>query len=146
MKLIIINGPNLNLLGKRETSIYGTRSFEEYFEEIKKQFKSVAELEYFQSNSEGVLLDKLHEVGFSYDGIVLNGGAYTHTSIAIADAIAGIETPVIEVHISNVHARESFRHHSYFSAHCKGVIVGFGLQGYELAIQSFVLDTTKRAE
>jgi len=139
MKIIIINGPNLNLLGKRETSIYGTRSFEEYFEELKNHFKSVAELEYFQSNSEGAILDKLHEVGFSYEGIVLNGGAYTHTSVAIADAIAGIETPVIEVHISNVHARESFRHHSYFSANCKGVIVGLGLQGYELAIQSFVL-------
>jgi len=143
MKLIIINGPNLNLLGKREASIYGTRSFEEYFEEVKKQFQSVAELEYFQSNSEGAILDKMHEVGFSYDGIILNGGAYTHTSVAIADAIAGIETPVIEVHISNVHARESFRHHSYFSANCKGVIVGLGLQGYELAIQSFVLDASK---
>ncbi|MEM8524876.1 MAG: type II 3-dehydroquinate dehydratase [Bacteroidota bacterium] len=139
MKLIIINGPNLNLLGRRETSIYGTRTFEEYFEELKVQFKSEVELEYFQSNSEGAILDKMHEVGFSYDGIVLNGGAYTHTSVAIADAIAGIETPVIEVHISNVHARESFRHHSYFSANCKGVIVGLGLQGYELAIRYFLL-------
>ncbi|MEN0046621.1 MAG: type II 3-dehydroquinate dehydratase [Bacteroidota bacterium] len=143
MKLIIINGPNLNLLGKRETSIYGTRSFEEYFEELKSKFHADVKLEYFQSNSEGTLLDKLHEVGFSYDGIVLNGGAYTHTSVAIADALAGINTPVIEVHISNVHARESFRHHSYFSAHCKGVIVGFGLQAYELAIQSFMLDAAK---
>jgi 3-dehydroquinate dehydratase II len=134
MKVLIINGPNLNLLGKREKDIYGNQSFEVYFETIKSKFPTV-ELEYFQSNTEGKIIDKLHEVGFSYDGIVLNGGAYTHTSIAIADAIAAITSPVVEIHISNVYAREEFRHHSYFSAKCKGVIVGCGLAGYDLAVQ-----------
>ncbi|MEM0993651.1 MAG: type II 3-dehydroquinate dehydratase [Bacteroidota bacterium] len=138
MQILIINGPNLNLLGKREPSIYGTSSFEDYFEVLKIQFKNVVDLDYFQSNHEGAILDKLHEIGFTYDGIVLNGGAYTHTSVAIADAIAAITTPVIEVHISNVHARESFRHHSYFSPKCKGVIVGLGLTGYELAVQALL--------
>lgn len=138
MRLLILNGPNLNLLGKREPEIYGSQSFKDYFNSLKNQYKSTVDLAYFQSNHEGEILDKLHEVGFSYDGIVLNGGAYTHTSIAIADAIAAIQTPVIEVHISNVHARESFRHHSYFSAKCKGVIVGLGLTGYDLAIQAFL--------
>ncbi|MEM9886120.1 MAG: type II 3-dehydroquinate dehydratase [Bacteroidota bacterium] len=144
IQIIIINGPNLNLLGKRETSIYGTSRFEDYFETLKMQFKDVVQLTYFQSNHEGVLLDKLHEVGFSYDGIVLNGGAYTHTSIAIADAIAAISTPVIEVHISNVYARESFRHRSYFSANCKGVILGVGLMGYELAVQALLSGSVRR--
>ncbi len=137
MKIIIINGPNLNLLGKREPKVYGSQSFEVYFEELKKQFPD-HDLEYFQSNHEGILIDKLHEVGFSYDGIVLNGGAFTHTSIAIADAIGAISTPVVEVHISNVHAREAFRHHSYFSAKCVGCIVGLGMKGYELGIRYLV--------
>ncbi|WKN32090.1 type II 3-dehydroquinate dehydratase [Porifericola rhodea] len=136
MKILIINGPNLNLLGKREPGIYGATSFEAYFEDLQSRFKG-QELEYYQSNHEGELIDKLHEVGFSYDGIVLNAGAYTHTSVALGDAIAAIETPVIEVHISNVHAREPFRHHSYLSKNCKGIIVGFGLQGYQLAVSSF---------
>ena len=138
MKIIIINGPNLNLLGKREVSIYGNNSFEEYLSQLKQKFPS-ASLEYFQSNHEGELIDKLHEVGFSYEGIILNAGAYTHTSIAMADAIKAIETPVIEVHISNTHARESFRHQSLLSANAKGVILGFGLDSYELALQSYLL-------
>lgn len=137
MKIIIINGPNLNLLGKRETHIYGTQTFLDYFATLKKHYPKV-DLEYFQSNSEGGLIDKIHEVGFTYDGIILNAGAYTHTSVAIADAIAGISTPTIEVHISNVHKRETFRHHSYLSANVKGLIVGFGLKGYQLAIEAFL--------
>lgn len=135
-KIIIINGPNLNLLGKREPEIYGTQTFEDVLLEIKRQFPDM-DISYFQSNHEGAILDKLHEVGFSYDGIVLNGGALTHTSIAIGDAIAAISTPVLEVHISNVYAREEFRHHSYFSVHCTGLIVGLGVKGYHLAIQYF---------
>jgi 3-dehydroquinate dehydratase-2 len=138
MKIIIINGPNLNLLGKREVSIYGNNSFEEYLSQLKQKFPG-ASLEYFQSNHEGDLIDKLHEVGFSYEGIILNAGAYTHTSIAMADAIKAIETPVIEVHISNTHARESFRHQSLLSANANGVILGFGLDSYELALQSYLL-------
>ena len=138
MKIIIINGPNLNLLGKREVSIYGNNSFEEYLSQLKQKFP-VASLEYFQSNHEGELIDKLHEVGFSYDGVILNAGAFTHTSIAMADAIKAIEAPVIEVHISNTHARESFRHQSLLSANAKGVILGFGLDSYELALQSYLL-------
>lgn len=134
-KVIIINGPNLNLLGKREPEIYGSLNFTDFFEELKVKFPAM-ELTYFQSNIEGELIDKLHEVGFSYDGILLNAGAYTHTSIAIGDAIKSIETPVVEVHISNTFGRESFRHQSYISAHAKGVILGFGMQSYELAIQS----------
>ena len=137
MTLLILNGPNLNLLGKREPEVYGSQTFEDYFGQLQARFPALA-LHYFQSNSEGAILDKLHEVGFSYDGIILNAGAYTHTSIAIADAIRGITTPVVEVHISNVHARESFRHHSYLSAHCKDCIVGFGLKGYEMAVESFL--------
>lgn len=137
MKIIIINGPNLNLLGKREPTIYGNASFEEYFTSLKKKYSHI-ELDYFQSNIEGELIDKLHEVGFNYDGIVLNAAAYTHTSIGVGDAVKAIESPVIEVHISNVHAREEFRHHSYISANAAGVIVGFGLKGYELALQSFL--------
>lgn len=136
-KLIIINGPNLNLLGKREPNIYGSLTFTEFFDTIKEKHEGVA-LEYYQSNIEGEIIDKLHEVGFSYDGVILNAGAYTHTSIGIGDAIKGIETPVVEVHISNTFAREEFRHQSYISPNAKGVILGFGLQSYELAIQSFL--------
>jgi 3-dehydroquinate dehydratase-2 len=137
MEVMIINGPNLNLLGRREPQIYGEDSFEDFLLHLKGLFPEV-HISYFQSNSEGAIIDKLHELGFSYDGIILNAGAYTHTSIAIADAIAGIETPVIEVHISNVYKREKFRQHSYLSAYCEGVIVGFGLRGYELAVQYFL--------
>lgn len=136
-RILIMNGPNLNLLGVREKSIYGDKDFEGFFADLKKDFGAV-ELFYFQSNHEGELIDKLHEVGFSYDGIVLNAGAYTHTSIAIADAISAINTPVVEVHISNVHQRESFRHHSYLAKSCVGVICGFGLKSYALGIQSFL--------
>ncbi|MCH2032993.1 MAG: type II 3-dehydroquinate dehydratase [Tenacibaculum sp.] len=136
-KLIIINGPNLNLLGKREPEIYGSKTFTEYFEELKSKFPEV-ELEYFQSNIEGEIINKLHEVGFNYDGVVLNAAAYTHTSVGIGDAIKGISTPVVEVHISNVHSREDFRHVSYIAGNAKGVITGFGLDSYVLAIQSFL--------
>ncbi|MCL4170565.1 UNVERIFIED_CONTAM: hypothetical protein GTU68_011307 [Idotea baltica] len=135
-KLIIINGPNLNLLGKRETNIYGNLTFTEFFDDIKGKYPDV-QLDYYQSNIEGELIDKLHEVGFSFDGVILNAGAYTHTSIGIGDAIKGIETPVVEVHISNTFGREEFRHQSFISPNAKGVILGFGLQSYELAIQSF---------
>ena len=137
MKIIIINGPNLNLLGKREPEIYGAKTFEDFFKELKEIYKDV-DLHYFQSNHEGELLDKIHEIGFNYDGIILNAAAYTHTSVAIADAIKGITTPVVELHISNVHAREAFRHKSYISPVAKGVIFGFGLKGYKLAIESFL--------
>ncbi len=137
MKLLILNGPNLNLLGKREVNIYGNRSFDDYFNEIKNKYLNI-ELFYFQSNCEGEIIDKLHEVGFSYDGIIINAGAYTHTSIAIADAISGITTPVIEVHISNVFKRETYRHHSYISPVCIGTIAGFGLDSYKLALDSFM--------
>ncbi len=136
MNILIINGPNLNLLGKREPEIYGSLSFDDYFSSLEKKYPDL-NLHYFQSNVEGKLIDKLHEVGFSFDGIVLNAGAYTHTSIALADAIAGIKTPVIEVHISNVYARERFRHHSYLSPHCTGCIIGFGLEGYDMAVRFF---------
>jgi 3-dehydroquinate dehydratase II len=136
MKILIINGPNLNLLGKREPEVYGSATFEEYFQEVKAKFPTM-DLSYYQSNIEGELIDKIHEVGFSYDGIVINAGAYTHTSVALRDAISGIETPVIEVHISNTHQREEFRHHSYISPVCKGVILGFGLNSYRLALESF---------
>ena len=137
MKLIIINGPNLNLLGKREPDIYGTATFEDYLKDLKVKFKNL-ELSYFQSNIEGELIDKLHEVGFTYDGIILNAAAYTHTSVGIGDAVKGIETPLVEVHISNIHAREDFRQQSYIAENAKGVLFGFGLKGYELAIQSFL--------
>jgi len=137
-KILILNGPNLNLLGRREPGIYGARGFEDYFEELKQRFANVAELTYFQSNHEGDLLDKLHEVGFSYDGVVLNAGAYTHTSIALQDAIRSIQAPVVEVHISNVHQREEFRHRSLISCACRGVICGFGLDSYRLAVESFI--------
>ncbi len=137
MKLIIINGPNLNLLGVREPSVYGNQSFGQYFDDLKKKYPS-AELHYFQSNVEGEIINKLHEVGFNFDGIILNAGGYTHTSVAIADAIASIKTPVIEVHISNIHAREEFRHHSLIAGKCKGSISGFGLDSYRLAVESFL--------
>lgn len=137
MKIIIINGPNLNLLGKRETSIYGKLSFEQYFEQLKQQYPQV-ELTYYQSNVEGELINKLHEAGFEWHGIVLNAGAYTHTSIALADAVAAITTPVIEVHISNVYAREPFRHHSFLSRVAAGIICGFGMDGYRLAVEHLV--------
>jgi 3-dehydroquinate dehydratase II len=137
MKLIIINGPNLNLLGKREPEIYGAHSFDDYFKELQNKFSDV-DLSYFQSNIEGEIIDKLHEVGFSYDGVILNAAAYTHTSVGIGDAVKAIETPVLEVHISNVHAREEFRHQSFIAANAKGVIVGFGLKSYDLAIESFL--------
>ncbi|EHO13935.1 type II 3-dehydroquinate dehydratase [Myroides odoratimimus] len=138
MKILIINGPNLNLLGKREPDVYGHTSFEDYFEVLKANYPEV-ELEYYQSNVEGELINKIHEVGFSYDAIILNAGAYTHTSIAIADAISGITAPVIEVHISNTHKREDFRKHSYISPVSHGVILGFGLKSYDLAIASLQL-------
>ncbi|HBI41145.1 MAG TPA: 3-dehydroquinate dehydratase, partial [Tenacibaculum sp.] len=131
------NGPNLNLLGKREPGIYGKANFEVYFNTLKEKFQNI-KLYYFQSNHEGALIDKLHEVGYSFDGIILNAAAYTHTSIAIADAIKAIETAVVEVHISNVYARETYRHKSYMAPNTKGVISGFGLQSYELAIRSFL--------
>ena len=137
MKIIIINGPNLNLLGKREPEIYGAHSFDDYFKELQNKFLDV-NLSYFQSNIEGEIIDKLHEVGFSYDGVILNAAAYTHTSVGIGDAVKAIETPVVEVHISNVHDREEFRHQSFIAANARGVIVGFGLKSYDLAIESFL--------
>jgi 3-dehydroquinate dehydratase-2 len=136
-RIQIINGPNLNLLGKREPTVYGNQTFEAYLQELKNQFPSL-QLDYYQSNIEGELIDKLHEVGFSYDGIVLNAGAYTHTSIAIADAIRSITTPVLEVHISNVFKREAYRHHSYLSEACKGCIVGFGMDSYRLGVDAIL--------
>jgi len=137
MKIIIINGPNLNLLGKREPNVYGTDSFEDYFESLQHKYSTI-DFSYFQSNIEGEIIDKLHEVGFNYDGIILNAAAYTHTSVGIGDAVKAIETPVVEVHISNVHAREEFRHKSFIAANAKGVISGFGLKSYELAVQVFL--------
>ena len=137
MKILIINGPNLKLIGIREPDVYGSTSFEEYFEKLKTKYKKVT-LEYYQSNVAGELIDKIHSAGFSYDGIIINAGAYTHTSVALRDAIAGVESPVIEVHISNTHQREKFRHHSYISPVCKGIILGFGLDSYRLAIESFL--------
>ena len=137
MKIQIINGPNLNLLGVREQSIYGSSGFEPFLDELKEKY-SIVQIDYFQSNVEGELINKLHEVGFSYDGIIINAGGYTHTSIALADAIAGIKTSVIEVHISNIYAREEYRHVSLTGKNCKGVLTGFGLDGYRLAIESFL--------
>ncbi len=137
MKIGIINGPNLNLLGKREPEVYGNKTFEDYLNELKANYPK-AEIHYFQSNVEGELINKLHELGFTFDGIILNAGAYTHTSVAIADAIAAIKTPVIEVHISNIFAREDFRHVSYMGAKCVGSICGMGLKGYELALDYFL--------
>ena len=137
MKIQIINGPNINLLGKREPSIYGGRSFEDYLEELKARYPQV-EFDYYQSNVEGFLIDKIHEVGFDVDGIVLNAGAYTHTSIALQDAIRAVTSPTIEVHISNVHQREEFRHKSMISCACVGVICGFGLDSYRLGVESLL--------
>ena len=137
MNILIINGPNLNLLGVREKSIYGDTSFDDYLNELRKRYANIT-INYYQSNVEGEIINKLHEAGFTYHGIVLNAGAYTHTSVAIGDAIAGIKTPVIEVHISNVYKREEFRHKSLLAANCKGVIAGFGLDSYRLAIENFV--------
>lgn len=139
MKILILNGPNLNLLGRREPSVYGNRSFDEYFQVLQKRYAK-HDLEYFQSNSEGEIISKIHQVGFDYDGIVLNAGAYTHTSIAIADAIRAVHTPVVELHISNVYAREEYRHRSMIAPACRGCICGFGLKGYDLAIESFLGD------
>lgn len=137
MKIIILNGPNLNLLGKREPDVYGNTNFESYFESLKSNYPAI-ELSYFQSNIEGELIDKIQEIGFSYDGIILNAAAYTHTSVGIGDAIKAITTPVIEVHISNTFARESFRHQSYIAPNANGIIMGFGLKSYELALRSFL--------
>lgn len=136
-KIIIINGPNLNLLGKREPTVYGNQDFQTYFNQLKEKYTHI-ELTYFQSNAENDIIDKIQQVGFEYTGIVLNAGAYTHTSLAIADAIRAVSTPVIEVHISNVHQRETYRHFSYLSSACKGIITGFGLQSYELAINGLI--------
>ncbi len=137
MRLIIINGPNLNLLGTREPSIYGTQTMDEFLQKARKEFNTI-ELDYYQSNLEGEIINKLHEVGFSYDGIILNAGGYTHTSIAIADAVASIKTPVVEVHLSNPSAREDYRKTSLITPKCKGVIAGFGMMSYKLAIESFI--------
>ena len=136
-KFIIINGPNLNLLGKREPIIYGDQTFEDYFNNLQKKYPSL-NLSYFQSNIEGELIDKLQEVGFKVDGIILNAAAYTHTSVGIGDAVKGITVPVVEVHISNTFSREEFRHHSYISQNAKGIVLGFGLKSYELALKSFL--------
>ncbi len=138
MKIIIINGPNLNLLGHRQAEIYGNQRFDDYFIELKNQYKNNIELEYFQSNVEGEIINKLHEIGFSFDGIILNAGGYSHTSVAISDAIASITTKVVEVHISNIFAREEFRHISLLSKNCIGIISGLGLKGYELAIDYYL--------
>ena len=144
MKIQIINGPNLNLLGMREPDIYGSSSFVDYFEKLKASYPE-AELHYFQSNVEGEIINKIHETGFDYDGIILNAGGYTHTSVAIRDAIKSVKTPVIEVHISNVHAREEFRHQSMISAVCAGVIAGFGLNSYNLGIEAvYMKNKSKR--
>lgn len=139
MKIQIINGPNLNLLGKREPGIYGSEGFENFLNKLISKYPE-ADINYYQSNVEGEIINKLHEVGFDFDGIIMNAGAYTHTSVAISDAIAGIKTPVIEVHISNVYNREEFRHHSMMAKNCRGIITGLGLQSYELALQSYLLD------
>lgn len=137
MNIMIINGPNLNLLGKREPTIYGSRSFEDYLEILKTRYPEI-NISYYQSNIEGELIDKIHEVGFISDGIILNAGAYTHTSLAIADAIRSVTTPVVEVHISNVHKREEVRHHSFLSSACVGVVLGFGLDSYRLALEGLI--------
>lgn len=139
MKIQIINGPNINLLGKREPDVYGTVTFDDYLAELKQSYPLV-EIAYFQSNTEGKLIDKIHEAGFIADGIILNAGAYTHTSIALLDALKAVPAPAIEVHISNVHARESFRHNSMIAAACKGVICGFGLNSYKLAVEALLAE------
>lgn len=139
MKIQIINGPNLNLLGLREPSIYGNQGFESYLEQLRQTFGDIS-IDYYQSNVEGELINKIHEVGFSYDGIILNAGGYTHTSVALSDAIAAVRTPVVEVHISNIYAREEYRHTSLTGKNCKGVLTGFGMDGYRMAITSFLQD------
>jgi 3-dehydroquinate dehydratase-2 len=144
MKIAIINGPNLNLLGKREPEIYGKLNFDDYFVQLKKKYPTL-KLVYFQSNHEGEIIDKLHEIGFDYKGIILNAGAYTHTSIAIGDAIAAIQTPVVEVHLSNLAQRETYRHHSFMTKNCVGCITGFGLQSYELALDFFLKSIPEKA-
>ena len=141
-KIQIINGPNLNLLGRREPDVYGDRGFDEYIGSLSSSFPN-CDIQYFQSNSEGALIDKIHEVGFSVDGIVLNAGGYTHTSIALRDAIKAVDSPIVEVHISNVHAREEFRHKSMISAVCKGVIAGFGLDSYRLAVEALSINNAQ---
>jgi len=142
MKIQIINGPNLNLLGKRETEKYGTFSFEDYLEKLRKNYPLV-QIDYFQSNVEGEIINKIHETGFTYDGIIINPGGYTHTSVAIADAVAAVKCPVIEVHITNVASREEFRHNSLVGRYCRGSIIGLGLQGYRLAVES-ILEISKQ--
>lgn len=139
MKIIIINGPNLNLLGKREPDVYGDQSFETYFAALQKKYSNI-ELSYFQSNIEGELISKIQETGFSFDGIILNAAAYTHTSVGIGDVVKAIETPVVEVHISNTYSREEFRHQSFIAPNAKGIVIGFGLKSYELALQSFLIN------
>lgn len=143
MRILILNGPNLNLLGVREPEIYGREGFSEYLQRLMAKYPEV-EIDYFQSNSEGVLIDKIQEAGFTADGIILNAGAYTHTSLAIADAVAAVSAPVVEVHISNVASREEYRHKSFLTAVCRGVIAGFGLDGYELALQSFLFNASNK--
>ncbi|GAB2794181.1 type II 3-dehydroquinate dehydratase [Rhabdobacter roseus] len=133
-RILILNGPNLNLLGKREPSVYGSQSFEDYFQTLQSTFPS-AELHYYQSNHEGALIDKIHELGFTFDGLVINAGGLTHTSVALADALSAVPMPAVEVHISNIHAREAFRHHSFLTSRCRGMICGLGLRGYELAVK-----------
>ena len=136
-KILILNGPNLNLLGKREPMVYGDKSFDDFYKTLVQEYNTL-HFSYFQSNVEGELINKLHEIGFSYDGVIFNAGGYTHTSVSIADAVAAIDTPVVEVHISNVYSRQEYRHHSLMAASCKGVIAGFGLNSYHLAISSFL--------
>jgi 3-dehydroquinate dehydratase-2 len=136
-KILILNGPNLNLLGTREPSVYGNQSFEDYFKSLKSEFPKI-QLHYYQSNHEGDLIDKIHEVGFTFDGIIINAGGYSHTSVALADALSAVTTPAVEVHISNVFTREPYRHHSYLTDRCKGMISGLGLKGYELALRYFL--------
>lgn len=138
MKILVLNGPNLNLVGKREPSIYGSSSFDDFYKGLEEQYRDQCSLFYFQSNHEGDIIDKLHEIGFEYDGIILNAGAYTHTSVAILDAIKAITTPVIEVHMSNIHQREEFRHKSVIAPACKGSVVGFGLDSYKMALKHFL--------
>ena len=142
MKIQIINGPNLNLLGKREPGIYGNSSFEDYLQQLRKRYPNV-QIDYYQSNVEGELINRIQEVGFCYDGVVLNAGAYTHTSVALQDCIRAVKSPVIEVHISNVHKREEFRHHSFISCACLGVICGFGMDSYRLAIEALLQHTAE---
>ncbi|WP_159468349.1 type II 3-dehydroquinate dehydratase [Dyadobacter sp. 3J3] len=136
-KILILNGPNLNLLGTREPTVYGNQSFEDYFKGLKNEFPKI-QLHYYQSNHEGDLIDKIHEVGFTFDGIIVNAGGYSHTSIALADALSAVITPAVEVHISNIYTREPYRHHSYLTDRCKGMISGLGLKGYELALRYFL--------